>query len=154
MRRQVEKSRNEVEASSANLKREEASLMSAARAGHPGTDIWSSPPGYIVVNYVREAEKHEKLVKAHNELVNQYNQLVRSQQGGSQWATQDRNSNATVRVSGGYDRRTHGDFSPDSQRTDIEVFDKTAGNGVEKTHISIDTEGNKTVWHGNESLGE
>jgi len=72
---------------------------------------------------------------------------------GSQWATQDRNSNATVRVSGGYNRRSHGDFNPSSQRTDVEIFDKTADGNVEKTHLSIDSDGNRTVWHGNETFG-
>lgn len=77
----------------------------------------------------------------------------RNNGGGSQWSTQDRNSDATVRVSGGYNRRTHGNYDADEQRTDFEIFDKTSSDGVEKTHMSIDTDGNSTVWHGNDSFG-
>ena len=73
--------------------------------------------------------------------------------GGSGWRTQSHNNNATVQVSGGYNRRTHGYFDPDGQRTDFEIFDKTGPNGVEKTHLSIDTDGNKTVWNGNKKFG-
>lgn len=74
-------------------------------------------------------------------------------QAGSQWATQSRDASATVRVSGGYNRRSHGNFDADAQRTDVEIFDKTGSGGVEKTHLSIDTDGNRTVWKGNESFG-
>ena len=72
--------------------------------------------------------------------------------GGSGWSTQSRNSDATVRTAGGYVRDNRDNPDPDVQRTDVEIFDKTGPDGVEKTHLSIDTEGNRTVWHGNESF--
>ena len=75
-----------------------------------------------------------------------------SNDGGSGWRNQSRNSDATVQTSGGYNRSSHENFSPDAQRTDFEIFDKTGPNGVEKTHLSVDTDGNKTVWHGNKDF--
>lgn len=73
---------------------------------------------------------------------------------GSGWSNQSNNSNASVKVSGGYNRRSHGNYDPSAQRTDVEIFDKTAQGGLEKTHLSIDSDGNRTVWNGNESFGE
>lgn len=74
-------------------------------------------------------------------------------QSGSGWSNQSHDDDASVQVSGGYNRRTHGNFNPSDQRTDFEIFDKTGSGDVEKTHLSVDSEGNRTVWHGNDSFG-
>jgi hypothetical protein len=65
------------------------------------------------------------------------------------WHTQDRNDDATVKVSGDYVRDQS---RPDAARTDFLIFDKTVDGEVERTHISIDADGDATIWDGNDSI--